>query len=62
VEFALKRVFAGGNAENLVAMTVDKKGNIQEVRLRPFLFRPAATVPAAAAPASAPAPPKAGKK
>ena len=53
VEFALKRIFAGGNSENLVAMTVDKKGNIQEVRLRPFLFRPVPADPAA---------PKAGKK
>jgi hypothetical protein len=59
VEFALKRIFAGGNSENLVAMTVDKKGNIQEVRLRPFLFRPAA---AASAPAPDPAAPKAGGK
>ena len=68
VEFALKRIFAGGNAENLVAMTVDKKGNIQEVRLRPFLFRPAATAELPATPPKAPktpappAPPKAGKK
>ena len=53
VEFALKRIFAGGNSENLVAMTVDKKGNIQEVRLRPFLFRPVPADPAA---------PKAGGK
>jgi len=62
VDFALRRLFAGGNAENLVAMTVDKKGDIQEVRLRPFTFRPAASSAAPAAPAPAPVAPKAGKK
>ncbi|MCX5654892.1 MAG: hypothetical protein NTY65_09625 [Planctomycetota bacterium] len=56
VEFSLRRVFAGGNIENLVAMTVDKKGDITEVRLRPFSLRPASAAPA---PAAAP---KAGKK
>jgi len=56
VEFSLKRVFAGGNTENLVAMTVDKKGDITEVRLRPFSLRPASAAPV---PAAAP---RAGKK
>jgi hypothetical protein len=55
IEFALKRVFAGGNSENLVAMTLDKKGEVLEVRLRPFTFRPAAS-------AAAPAATKAGRK
>jgi len=50
VEFALKRIFSGGNSENLVAMTVDKKGEVIEVRLRPFTFRPADSTPAPAAP------------
>jgi hypothetical protein len=59
IEFALKRVSSGGNSENLVAMTVNKKGEVFEVRLRPFSFRPAAPAPA---PAPAPAAPKAGKK
>ena len=54
-EMALRRVFAGGNFENLVAMTLDKKGEVLEVRLRPFTFRPAGSAPA-------PAAPKAGKK
>jgi len=54
-EMALRRVFAGGNFENLVAMTLDKKGEVLEVRLRPFTFRPAGSAPA-------PATPKAGKK
>jgi len=56
-DFALKRVYSGGNAENLVAMTVDKAGKILEVRLRPFVFRPEAASPPAA---PAPAQPKGG--
>jgi hypothetical protein len=49
-EIALRRVFAGGNFENLVAMTVDKQGEILELRLRPFTLRPAASSTAPAAP------------
>ncbi|MCX5683977.1 MAG: hypothetical protein NT049_09865 [Planctomycetota bacterium] len=66
VGFVLKRVFAGGNAENMVAMTVDKKGQILEVRRGQFAFRPAsdaaAPAPAPAAPVAPVKTPKAGKK
>jgi len=61
-EMTLRRVFAGGNFENLVAMTVGKKGEILEVRLRSFTLRPEGATPAPAAPTPAPAAPKAGKK
>lgn len=62
-EMTLRRVLAGGNVENFVAMTVDKKGEILEVRLRSFTLRPvAAATPAAPAPVPAPAPPKGGRK
>lgn len=48
-DFAIRRLFAGGNSVDLAAMTVDKSGKVLEVRLRRFTFRPEG--------AAAPAPP-----
>jgi hypothetical protein len=59
-EFSLHRILAGGNIELRCAMTVDKAGKVQELRLKGFTFRPEGSKPPAASPS--PVPPGPGPK